>query len=330
MELDIAAAIKGSFSWLSDAKTWKYVFLQYAFTALSILVFGGLALLILGPALFDIFSGGTEGLGEAFFAGIGLLILTFFLWIIVWTIFTLAIAVLATNRALQVFGFRPSGGFSFNKVVKVFILGIISFIYQIFSWYSKKLMAVVLVFYLVAFLALTTVFLFPQISVFFILLTLILVLPYIAIMAYNGLRLSIALPIMLEGDTSITTALSKSWNMTQGHALMIFFAAVVLAIVTITISFAALVVGGIIGTIIDIPLGTTTNAFNANFAMQQLVSMVTTPIITIAGFFFAVSIFAQLSGSAMAVDKMTPFKPPSSFSPTAPQTQRPKWMSGRN
>lgn len=329
MELDIVAAVKGSFSWLSDAKTWKYVLLQYAFGIISLIVFGGLALLVLGPVIINLLTGQPiEGLGEAIISGLAAVFMLFIVWVIAATIFSLAITVLVVNRGLELFGFRPSGGFSFGKAAKIFILGIVSFIFQIFSWYSKKLMAVVLAFYLLAFLAIATALFVQSVSLIFILLTLVLALPYIAIMVYNGLRLSLAMPIMLESDTSMTQALSKSWSMTNGHALMLFFTWVVFIIAVVAISIVVGLVAGIIGVIIDIALGTSGTIINANFVGQQLASFIITPIITIAGYFLVVSIFAQLSGASMMGEKTSPFRQPAPFAPVpAPSAQRPRWLS---
>ncbi|MBI4044381.1 MAG: hypothetical protein HY392_01610 [Candidatus Diapherotrites archaeon] len=329
MELDIVQAVKGSFSWLSDGKTWKYVLLQYAFTFLSLLVFGGLAVLVLGPAIISLFTGqAAEGLVETIVSGIIALFLIFIVWIIAATVFSLAITVLVVNRGLELFGFRPSGGFSFGKAGKILVLGIVSFIYQVFSWYSKKLMAVVLVFYLLAFLAIATALFAPLVSFIFILLTLALAIPYIAIMIYNGLRLALSIPVMLEGDTSVTQSLSKSWNMTNGHALMLFFTWVVFVIAIIAISIIAGLAADIFSTLLG--LASPSIAPAIKIGANMLVNFIINPIIMVAGLFLVVGIFAQLSGNSMGGEKMAPFREQPQFTAKAsaqPSPQRPRWLA---
>lgn len=320
MELDIIQAVKQSISQpLRDSKSWKYVLLQYGF---YIAVFAFLILVLVavfGSAFLGILSGqevdaqNFSNLLNAVVGGIVLLFLLFVLFIIVAVVFYSAVSVLVMNRALELNGFGHKS-FSFSKALKLIVLGIIVFFLQIFSFYSKILMVVVGLFFLSLLLLFFSIIFAQGLMIVFLALTVLVAIPYFVVIVYNGLRLSLSLPVFLDEDSGLFDATKKSWEMTQGNILMILFASIILAVIFMAVSLVV----GIISTIFGLASPVAGNI------IKILIDFLLNPVFLVINLFLPVAIYAQLKGIGGMSGMQKPF---GQAAPDALVAQRPKWLA---
>ncbi|MEM5772770.1 MAG: glycerophosphoryl diester phosphodiesterase membrane domain-containing protein [Candidatus Aenigmatarchaeota archaeon] len=73
-------------------------------------------------------------------------------------------------------------------------------------------------------------------STILLVLSLILLIPFVVILVFFSLRLSIAIPILILENKSLMESIKKSWNMTKGQIWSILGGSLLLALVVMVIS----------------------------------------------------------------------------------------------
>ncbi len=303
MELDIARILKESILLpLTDKKIWTYVFLQYVFGLVFLVILGAAVFALFGPSILNAMTN-PESITPEFFLSLasGVILIIFLVLLLspLLIYFSMVIQVLGTNRALEMYGFR-STHFSFKKPIMVFALGVIVLLLSLFSVYSKKLVIVPALFFLTLIIALILAFFAPPISAIFLLIWIVLFIPMIIVLVYNGLRLIAAIPYYLENDSGIMEATKQSWELTRGNVIMIFISSFVLGILL-----------GVVSQLVQLFSYVPTVGIFIMFLLSLLIQ----PILLMMQIFLPVSIYAQLKGNA----------PKASFEKT-PFSQKPKWM----
>ncbi len=275
--MDFVRILKFGFSWFGDKETWKYLFAIFGIMVLSFILavlVGYAAILLPAAPAVPAGAGGIAVGAVALLIGVAatLAITKFFLQIY-------AIAMEKEKiKAIKV---------GWGLAVGYFIMNILRALYIVFSVLNLKYFAILVVGTL---LAGAGIFLTAPTGLLGLLLIAfgsIFLAAYAVVLIHNYLRLMFAEVFYLRENISMAAALSKSWNLTEGHTILVFIAMFILVLLRMAAGFALIFLSLFMG------LGFMVNiALIALFAILRiLVQLITFGVST----YYNVAIFTELS-----------------------------------
>ncbi|MCR4335199.1 MAG: hypothetical protein NUV57_01535 [archaeon] len=229
--------------WFKDRETLKRFFiiigLIVLFSIITAVIVIGLVLLLAGPASLDTVANPQilEQLGV-----VGLIFILVLVPLFLFFVLFLGYQFYKINiRALQVVGFETAP-FNFVKFLKALIfLSLYTSFAVITSWFHEKWRIYFIAIFILGLFGLLGGFLFSPL-LFLSLLALLMFCPYILVMIYNSIRLSMGNSIYLQKNQGVIDSVKESWVLTEGKAVEIFAANVIVGIVIFIIALGLLVV----------------------------------------------------------------------------------------
>ncbi|MFH1390982.1 MAG: hypothetical protein ABIH20_01590 [Candidatus Diapherotrites archaeon] len=229
--------------WFKDRETFKRFFvilgLTVLFTVVTAVVVISLILLLAGTT--DI----TNVVNPQSIAQLGSAVLIIFVVLV--PLFILFMLYLVFQlykievRALQLVGFETAP-FGFVKFLKtLFLLSLYTCFVILTSWYHDKFRIYFIVMFLLGFFSLIGAFLFPPIALLS-LLALLMFFPYIFVMIYTSIRLSLGNAIYLQKDQGIIDSVRESWELSTGKVVEIFVANVIVSIIFFVIAIGLIII----------------------------------------------------------------------------------------
>lgn len=220
--MNLEEVLKFSFSWIRNKESLKYAGYQYALIIGFLVILGGLFFAFFAEAIDMLLKGVTPS--EQFLLSLLPNVLEFvlimFVLIILASIISAYIFGLMIGFALRQkrLSFEP---YSLRKGFRMFLLGLVQFIYILFYPLSRKLLAIQWVIILVPLLL-------SIISPAALILLLFTIPAYLFIIIFNSMRFSMAAPIFLSKKKSITESLRASWELTRGNAFNVWLTSMIM------------------------------------------------------------------------------------------------------
>ncbi len=308
--MDYGQVLEFSFSWFKERESLKYIALYWLAVFVYLAILAGLVFLFFGDIIAYLLAGNylaIFALGanlQALIARVIYFVAVLIPVLVVFWLVFLYIGALIALFALRKAGL-PAAPFSFYKLLRLIVVGIVSFLIAFFSWYNKIFLPILIAAVVCAVAALFSILSgnFMTASVFLV-LALIIFLVYYIVLVYNSLRLSQCGVIFLSKEIPIMDAIKESWDLTYKRFWSIFLAGFLVGIIAgIVVGIALLVLAAIIAIPIMFVLPSEFDialkfdiAFNT--IGQNIASFVVAPFLMLIGSFGGAAIYKNLLADA--------------------------------
>ncbi len=301
--MDYGRAITNTLTlWFKDGKILRLMGLQILVGAIFLLLLGGAIWLFFGdlmPQIMALSSGDAPSPAAisqfitAIVAKLVLFLIVVAPLLLLEMAISIYISVLMQARALEVLGFTPPQ-VTPMRALKYVLMNIWVMLMAITSWYSRKLFFLFLGIIFVLLFGIVMLILVPPIGAILLLLGVLACIPYLIVYIYNSIRLSVADAVYLSSEDGVFASVRKTWGLTQGKALEVFLAGLLLGICLIVVSFAISIPEVLIRTVLTLLTGSALVAI----AFSSLYRVVLNPILSAMASFVAPSIYLELTNPA--------------------------------
>jgi hypothetical protein len=290
--MDYEGVVKFTLAWAKNKTSLKYYLVLFAIPIVLLAVLGVLFYASFAPFLTQLASGNLFnilGIVNDLMAVLFSLIAWLSIVFLVFAVINLAVSLWIYNYGLKSKNL-PTRGLSFNVIISIVALTILSIIRSLFFAPGKRTRYVQWAGLVGMILGILVVpILYP-----------LAFLVYLAAIFYSSIRMSMGGPLVLSKGTPISDSLNESWTITSKKVVDMVVASILVVVVLIVIS---IIVNAILtmlftpvaaGFTAALPLGALAAQVN-NFVAGLIASFFFTPFMNIAYIFFHVGLFAEVS-----------------------------------
>ncbi|MAG18385.1 MAG: hypothetical protein CL944_02845 [Candidatus Diapherotrites archaeon] len=283
--MDYGKIVSNCFTlWFKDAKILKYLFSIIILSFVFISATYGLTFL-LGYSI----EGGSTTINPSDTLLLAVILIP---GVLIYAFLYVYLTLLAQVRALQIVGFQTAP-FTIGKLIKLIFLEIFSAIIALTSWYHKKWKFYFLGLFFLMLIGVVGAFISP-VFLTLNLIALLFGLPYIILIYYNALRLSLSASIFLHKDQGIFDTLHEAWDLGKGNVPSIFVAALLVGILLIVVSIPIM----IIALVLQFGAGGLLSPFIGGIISTLFSNAIMGPVLGMFSIFLMPSIYAQLKNQA--------------------------------